>query len=443
MSTNNFYTEKSRVLFNRAEASLPGGVDGNIKFRSPFPIFLSKANGSHVWDVDGNDYVDYVLSYGALILGHGSKVVNESIEKLLSEYGTILFGNPNIMEVDFGELLLSLYNKGGKIRFTNSGLEATLLAVRLGMAYTGKRKVAKFDGHYHGANPFLLSNYRPGKPKRSDGNIDKEADSAEVKDDLLNNLVILPFNDIEKTREILEKENVGTVILEPFEDGYIPAKPEFIHFLRTYTRENGIILVYDEVKTGFRIRIGGAVEFYSVTPDLICLGKIIGGGAPIGAVIGNPELMDLLDPRKDKNESVFHSGTFNGNPLSLSLGMATVKELMSNDNFKKIENTSSNLRKRISETFDKFGISHKMYGTGGIMNYTLSDNEIFTFRDLSKSSMQQRKQIDSLMLGMGIYLVPGSRFSLSLVHSDEDINKTIKTLDTALNEIYIKSSVHK
>lgn len=443
MIKNNLSTERSRNLFKRAETSLPGGVNGNIKFRDPFPIFLTRASGSHVWDVDNNEYVDYVLSYGALILGHGSNVVKESIEKLFREYGTILFGNPNIAEVEFGELLLSVYNKKGEIRFMNSGLEATLLAIRLGIAYTGKRKVAKFDGHYHGANPFLLSNYRPKEPRSSNGKISKEPDSLEVREDLLDNIVVLPFNDIDGTKKILERENVGTIILEPFEDGYIPAKRDFIQFIRKYTQENGILLIYDEVKTGFRIRIGGAVEYYSVLPDLICLGKIIGGGAPIGAVIGKREIMALLDPRREKSSSVFHSGTFNGNPLSISLGMATIKELTSNDNFSRIEKVSSILRRRISETLDQFGVTHRMYGEGGIVNYTLSDDEIRTFRDISQSNMQKRKRIDSYMLGEGIYLVTGSRFSLSLSHSEADIETTINSLEVALNEVLENNRLKK
>ncbi len=435
MGKKDYSIEKSHGLFKRAEASLPGGVNGNIKFRSPFPIFLARAKGAHIWDVDNNEYIDYVLSYGALILGHSHQVVTEALSKVVREYGTILFGNPNKAEIEFGELLLGIYNKRGKIRFTNSGLEATLLAVRLAMAYTGKRRIGKFDGHYHGANPFLLSNYRPINPKSQNGDIEKESDSREVKGDILDNIVVLPFNNIEKTREILDKEDVGAVILEPFEDGYIPAKQEFVEFLRKYTKEHGLILIFDEVKTGFRVRIGGAVEYYSVVPDLICLGKIIGGGSPIGAVVGNQEIMDLLDPRREKNDAVFHSGTFNGNPLSLSLGIATVKELISNNNFSKIEKVSKNLKDGISESLDKFGIPHRIYGEGGIVNYTLSDDEVSTYRDITAQNMQKRKQIDASMLREGVYLVPGSRYSLSLAHTQSDIDTTISSLNIVLREI--------
>ncbi len=432
MRNTEYSVARSGDLFRRAEISLPGGVDGNIKFRAPFPIFLSKARGSHIWDVDGNEYIDYNLSYGALILGHSHPVIIKSIKDALNSYGTILFGNPNVSEIDFAELLLSIFFKDGKARFTNSGMEATLLAVRLGIAYTGKRKVGKFDGHYHGANPLLLSNYRPKNGRGETGAIMKEGDSMEAKGDLLDNVVILPFNDIEGTKEILEREDVGTIILEPFEDGYIPANLDFMNFLRQYTKERGIVLVFDEVKTGFRVRIGGAVEYYSLKPDLICLGKIIGGGTPIGAVLGKTKIMDLLDPRRENELRVFHSGTFNGNPLSMSLGIATVNELISGNNFLKIQRLSDELRKEISGVLSDLGISHRMYGEGGIVNYTLSDDIIKTYRDISKKNMENRRKIDSMLTGMGVYLIPGSRFSLSIAHSESDISETVNSLRVAV-----------
>jgi len=430
-----YFTGNSEELYKNALQVMPGGVNGNIKYREPYPLFLSKASGSHLWDIDNNEYIDYVLSYGALILGHSHPIIVKAINDLINEYGTILFGNPSKSEVEFAKLLLNIYDKKGEIRFTNSGLEATLLASRLGMAFTGKRKIAKFDGHYHGANPFLLTNYRPTKEKNKSGKIEKEPDSMEVNGELLDNISVLPFNDIEGTKEVLENEDVGSIILEPFEDGYIPAKRDFMYFLRNYTKENGIVLIFDEVKTGFRIRIGGAVEYYSIQPDLICLGKIIGGGSPIGAVIGKREIMELLDPRKEKSSRVFHSGTFNGNPMSMSLGMATVNTLISDNNFKKITDIAKYLKDGISKALNDFGIPHRLYGEGGIVNYTLSDTEINTFRDISKKNMQIRKTIDFSLLKEGVYLIPGSRFSLSLAHSISDIEHTIESVKHVIKEM--------
>jgi glutamate-1-semialdehyde 2,1-aminomutase len=432
-------TKNSENLYIKSTKFLAGGVNGDIKFRDPYPLFFSKANGPYIWDIDNNKYIDYNLSYGALILGHGHPVVKRAILDTLNNTGTILFGNPSPLEVEFAELLLSIYMKDGLIRFTNSGQEATLLAIRLAKAYTEKEKVGKFDGHYHGANPFLLSNHRPNLNSSKKGNINKEPDSFEIKGKILDDIVILPFNNIEKTKEILdENKDLAAIILEPFEDGYIPAKREFISFLRKYTLENNIVLIFDEVKTGFRIRIGGAVEYYNIVPDIICLGKIIGGGAPAGAVIGKEEIMNLLDPRK-KEKHVFHSGTFNGNPLTMSLGLATIKELLSNGNFNYLQSISTELKNKISNLLNEYNIEHRIYGEGGIVNFTLGNKEILTYRDFSIENLIERKKIDLNLLKYGLYVIPGSRYSLSIAHKKEDIEETLNLFRVVI-ESYVRDN---
>ena len=432
-------TKNSENLYIKSTKFLAGGVNGDIKFRDPYPLFFSKANGPYIWDIDNNKYIDYNLSYGALILGHGHPVVKRAILDTLNNTGTILFGNPSPLEVEFAELLLSIYMKDGLIRFTNSGQEATLLAIRLAKAYTEKEKVGKFDGHYHGANPFLLSNHRPHLNSSKKGNINKEPDSFEIKGKILDDIVILPFNNIEKTKEILdENKDLAAIILEPFEDGYIPAKREFISFLRKYTLENNIVLIFDEVKTGFRIRIGGAVEYFNIVPDIICLGKIIGGGAPAGAVIGKEEIMNLLDPRK-KEKHVFHSGTFNGNPLTMSLGLATIKELLSNGNFNYLQSISTELKNKISNLLSEYNIEHRIYGEGGIVNFTLGNKEILTYRDFSIENLIERKKIDLNLLKYGLYVIPGSRYSLSIAHKKEDIEETLNLFRVVI-ESYVRDN---
>jgi glutamate-1-semialdehyde 2,1-aminomutase len=427
-------------MFERAQNVLAGGVNGDIKYWEPYPIFLSSANGSRVKDVDGNEYIDYVLSYGALILGHGHRVIRDAISELVESYGTTLFGNPSPLEVEFGQLLLDTYMKDGRVRFTNSGLEATLLAVRLAKAFTGKTKIAKFDGHYHGANPFLLSNYKIEGAKKDSQRTEKKPDSPEVTGHLLEELVVLPFNDIEGSKKILEAEGsrLAAVILEPFEDGYIPADKEFMSFLRSYTEEKGILLIFDEVKTGFRVRVGGAAEYYRVKPDIACLGKVIGGGVPVGAVIGTSDIMDLLNPKTKTGRHVFHSGTFNGNPLSMTLGMATVKEITSNGNFDRLKGLSDELRAGISTVLSEFGVDHQLYGEGGIVNYTLGEKRIKTRRDLPYELLKARKDIDSLLLKEGVYVIPGSRLSLSLAHTEVDVEATINALRSAVRTLLAK-----
>jgi len=436
-------TKNSENLYNESTKYLSGGVNGDIKFRDPYPLFFSKAHGSYIWDVDNNKYIDYVLSYGALVLGHGHPVIKKAILDTLNNTGTILFGNPSPLEIEFAELLLSKYMKGGLIRFTNSGLEATLLAIRLAKAFTRREKIGKFAGHYHGANPFLLSNYRPSLDLSNKDFVNKEPDSLEVKGKILDDMVILPFNNIEGTKEILDKNHdLAAIILEPFEDGYIPAKKDFMSFLRRYTLDNDIILIFDEVKTGFRIRIGGATEYYNITPDILCLGKIIGGGTPIGAVIGKEEIMALLDPRKKGEKHVFHSGTFNGNPLSMSLGLATINELTSNGSFNYLQSVSNKLKNGISTLLNEYNIENRMYGEGGIVNFTLGKKEIFTYSDFSLKNLTERKKIDGYLLKNGIYVVPGSRYSLSIVHTEEDIEETLNLFRLAI-ELYDKDNKNR
>lgn len=427
-------TSGSMSLYQEAAKIMPGGVSGDVKYRTPYPLFLKRASGSHIVDVDENEYIDYALSFGALILGHGHKVVSEAMSETISGAGTTLFGYPSEDEIEFGKLLLDKYMKRGKVRFTNSGLEATLLATRLGMAVTGKRKIAKFDGHYHGANPFTLVNHKSAKIFRDQNErVTREADSAEISGGLFSDSVVLPFNDIDGTRKELENSDVAAVIMEPFEDGYIPANQDFMRFLRDYTRDKGIVLIFDEVKTGFRIRLGGATEFYGIEPDLTCLGKIIGGGTPVGAVVGKSDIMDLLDP-KTETKKVFHSGTFNGNPLSMRVGLATITELKRNGNFDRILQLNSSLKRVFSESLDELGIEHTLYGEGGIVNFIVGKEKIRTQRDIPAAAHDFRKIVDAELLRTGLYSVPDSRFSLCLAHNEADIERTRTLFKGALQK---------
>lgn len=430
-------TEISEALYKKATGIIAGGVNANIKYRNPYPIFAKHASGSLIWDVDGNEYIDYVLSYGAIVLGHGHEIVKKAIQGVLETLGTTAFGTPSEMELELGQLLLTLYNPEGQIRMTNSGLEATLLAVRLAMAFTGKPKLAKFDGHYHGANPFLLCNYRPRKSVNEiTGAIPKEPDSLEVSGELSENTVVLPFNNIEGTKKILNENTneVAAIILEPFEDGYIPGNADFMEFLKEYAEKNSILLIFDEVKTGFRVGIGGGTAFYGIQPDLVCLGKIIGGGFPIGAVCGRSDIMRLLDPQGSHDKTVFHSGTFNGNPISVGVGIATIKELTKTENFSRLTKTAGDLRHGFDVTLNEFSIPHQIYGVGGIANYTIGETVVRTYKDLEKTQISLRKKIDAIMLRNGIFMVPGGRYSISLSHSERDLDFTIEKLRDAIKE---------
>ncbi|MDE1858476.1 MAG: aspartate aminotransferase family protein [Thaumarchaeota archaeon] len=431
-------TRKSAELYRRALEVTPGGVMAGIKHFEPYPLFMKKADGSHLWDLDGNEYVDYLLSYGAIILGHGNRVVKESVESVLDTYGTTVMGTPTELESDYGVVLRDMYRPDGMIRFTNSGLEATLLAVRLAKGHTGRRKVAKFEGHYHGAVDHFLFSYTPDVEKAgSQESPTPVGDSVDVDGGLLSESVALPFNNWKATERIIEanSKELACVMMEPFEEGVIPGDHEFMRNLRSLTSDHGIPLVFDEVKTGFRVRPGGASEYYSVTPDLTCLGKIIGGGLPIGAVVGEAEMMKQLDPRKGNRRKVFHSGTFNGNPLSLSVGMATVRELTRKGRFEGLLRKTESLKQMVAGELTSHSLPHDIEGEGAMFNIYLTDKKVRNYRDAKASDLRLRRLIDMGLLASGVYLKPENRYCLSLAHSNDDIRQTGEKFGGALDAL--------
>ena len=414
-------------MFRRAKGVTPGGVSAGIKFFDPYPIFMKRAQGSRIWDVDGNEYVDYLMSYGALVLGHGAKTVCDTIDTVLGTLGTTVFGTPTEGEIAFGKTLLDMYHPGGSIRFTNSGLEATTLAVRLARAHSGKRRIAKFEGHYHGAVDRLLFSYSPEVAKAGEaGSPVPIADSADVDKSLLSDSVVLPFNDWEATERILTRdaEGLACVIMEPFEEGVIPCERHYMGKLRKLTRDLKIPLIFDEVKTGFRVRLGGATEFYSVLPDISCLGKIIGGGLPIGAVVGETDILAHLDPRGKQGTRVFHSGTFNGNPLSINSGKATVDALMVPGAFDLLRKRTESLMSGISAVLDGRDIPNQVLGEGGMFNFYLTSKPVRCYRDVKSSDLRLRRFLDLEQITNGVYLKPENRYCLSLAHSDDDLGVT-------------------
>jgi glutamate-1-semialdehyde 2,1-aminomutase len=431
-------TPKSAELYRQALTVTPGGVMGGIKYFEPYPIFMNRADGSHIWDVDGNEYIDYLMSYGALILGHGERTVKSAVEATLNSFGTTVTGTPTEVELDYGATLRDIYHKDGLIRFTNSGLEATLLAVRLARGFTGKGKVAKFEGHYHGAVDRLLFSYMPGLDRAGHPQSPVPvADSIDFDEEMLAESLVLPFNDWKGTEELITRhsDELACIIMEPFEEGVIPGDPNFMASLRRLTEDLRIPLIYDEVKTGFRVRLGGASEFYSITPDITCLGKIIGGGLPIGAVVGNADIMRLLDPRSAEKGGVFHSGTFNGNPLSLHVGRATVRELRSRGRFEALVSRTGDLKRNLSSRLKEYQIPNTIAGEGAMFNIYLTDGPVRNYRDAKTSDARMRRFLDLEMISRGVYLKPGSRYSLSLAHTEEDVKKTGERFAESLGSV--------
>src|SRR5690625_4629582 len=289
-----YQKQASSQMFQHAETVIPRGVTANIKHFAPYPIFMKKGRGSKLIDVDNTEYIDYSLCYGALITGHGHPQIMEATINHMKDTGTMIFGTPHELEVAMAEKLVELYPSMDQVRFTNSGTEAVLLAIRLAVAHTKKSKIAKFEGHYHGGLNQVLVSVNPSKEKA--GKSDSPAlvlESSGIPEDEQESTIVLPFNDLAATEKLLRKHanELAAVILEPIQGGFMPADEMFMHGLKKLTDELNIVLIFDEVKTGFRVDIGGAQKIYNIKPDITALGKVLGGGFPIGVVGGKKEIM--------------------------------------------------------------------------------------------------------------------------------------------------------
>jgi len=432
-------TQGSLKFKKEAKQIMPGGVTANIKAFSPHPIAMKKGEGAHLTDIDNNIYIDYLLSYSALILGHGHPDVKAAIYNQIEEKGTWLYGSPHQLEIDFGKLLQNYYSSIEMLRYTNSGTEATLLALRLAKSYTGKQKIAKFEGHYHGGHKQVLFSISPSEDDW--GNIthpNAVPDSKELKNSSFNSSIILPFNDLEACEYILEKNyhHIAAIIMEPVQEGFISANIEFMKGIRRITEKLGIVLIFDEVKTGFRVKMGGAQSYYNIELDLTALGKVIGGGFPVGVVGGKSDILMESAPQEKRNKPsdvLFHSGTYNGHPMILSAGIATIKVLENkiNDIFNMTEYLKSNLK----DIFNEKGIESKILGIGSMFNIALTNRDIMNFRDYQSSDFSLRKKIDLALLNEGVYNKPCNRYSLSIYHNYEVLNKTLYAYKKVLSTI--------
>ena len=425
---------ESKKLFEIAKTKIPGAVNGNLRFFKPFPTIFAKANGAWLTDVDKHTYVDYLLSYGALMLGHGHPVVREALEKVWTEQGTSSFGAPHVLELEMTEELINLYPSFEELRFTNSGLEATLLALRLALAYTGKTHIAKFEGHYHGSHDQVLISVSPEIQEAGDQEKPRSLpDSLGLPDYYLEHTIVLPFNNWESCAEILKtnRHRIGAVIMEPVQAGYIPADKQFLIKLRELTKQLGIILIFDEVKTGFRVSMGGAQVYYNVYPDLTALGKVVGGGFPIGIVAGSRDILEICSNERSskRDEVLFHSGTFNGNPVAIAAGLATIRYLNRPGYFEELLQKTQDLRQGIEELAKKHTILLKTIGIGTIFNILITQEDVQNYRDLDHNNQQLRLALDYLLMENGVYSKPLNRFSMSTAHGPEEIQATLAAFD--------------
>ncbi len=433
-------TRRSSRLWKQASKVMPGGITANIKYFEPYPIFMKKAKGSKIYDIDGNEYVDYCLCLGPLILGHGHPAVVNAIRQQLAEGGTTIYGTPHELEIKMAKEIKRLVPCAEMIRFVNSGLEATLHAIRVARAYTKRVKIAKFEGHYHGAHDYVAVSVSPplelAGPKDSPIAV---SNSAGLPNFILENTSVLPFNDAAAVEKLIEKNKneLAAVIIEPIARGFLPPDRDFLKSLRTVTEENDIVLIFDEIMTGFRLGLGGAQKYFGVIPDMVALGKIVGGGLPIGVFAGKSEIMELVSPigAKLPSDHVFHSGTFNGCPTVLAAGLATINVLKKPGTYDHINRVADKVKSCMKDAFEDNRIDGQVLGLASMFQCLFTSERVKDYRDIAGADYKKRVSFDLELINNGVYVRPGRTYYTSLAHTKADLQKTFGAVETAVKVI--------
>lgn len=422
----------SKALFEQAKSVIPGGVNSPVRafslVDSP-PVFITEGRGSHIFDVDGNEFIDYICSWGPLILGHTHPAVEEEIQKAVRDGSS--FGLSTEIEVKMAKLICEIVPSIEMVRMVNSGTEAVMSALRLARGYTRRQKIVKFQGGYHGHADALL--IKAGSGVATFG----LPDSPGVPNNVTIDTIIVPYNSLESIRHTFEQfgEQIAAVIVEPVAGnmGVIPPNLGFLQGLREITKEYGSLLIFDEVMTGFRVDYHGAQNLYGVNPDITCLGKIIGGGLPVGAYGGKREIMEQIAPAGP----IYQAGTLSGNPLAMSAGYRTLRLLEQIEIYDELERKAARLEEGFKHNAELTSVPLKINRVGSMLSTFFTEQEVVDYETAKSSNMQVFKKYYTSMLNLGILTAPTPYevMFISTAHSDEDIEDTIKAHYQALRNV--------
>ncbi len=435
-------TPKSRALYQRAREIFPSGVTHDSRYLQPYPLSVARAEGSHKWDVDGNEYIDYFGGHGALLLGHNYPAVVEAVRDQLSK-GTH-YGASHELELEWAEQIIQMVPCADKVRFTSSGTEASQLVLRLARAYTGRSKILRFATHFHGWHDQVAFAAVPG-----DG-----APPAGITQDVVQNTVLCEPNNAEQIEQTLaSRDDIAAIILEPTgaSFGRVPTYGDFLRRLRTLTREHRVLLIFDEVVTGFRVAPGGAQAHYNVIPDIALFAKVLSGGFPGGAIAGRADIMDMMtfrnDPTWNATHRIPHQGTFNANPISACAGLTTLKLIADGTVIQKANRSGEQLRAAMNEAAKKHGLNWLVYGEfSGFHILPLSEDQSFSLDDIAAGKVPYTvfkgsvpasliHQIRCGLIAEGVDIVSWPGGVISAVHTETDLEKTAEAFGKLLSVV--------
>lgn len=426
MADRNISSEEHRLI-KRAHALLPGGSVGNVYN----DVIVRRGAGSHVWDVSGNEYIDYLLGSGPMIVGHTHPEVVEAVREQLED-GTTFFAIHE-QAIALAEQIVAAVECAEKVRFTSSGTEATALAIRAARAFRQRDRVLKFEGGYHGMNEVGLMSLAPKNPPKFPL---ASTDSAGIPPAMQDGVLIAPFNDIAMTTSLVEQyhDELAAVIVEPFQRLICPQQG-FLQALREVTQRYSVPLIFDEIVTGFRFSYGGAQEYYGVTPDLCTLGKAVAGGFPMAAIAGREEIMHGFDPSAlSQGKFLPQIGTLNGNPVAATAGLATLKVLRQEGVYERLFDTGRQLMNAFRRILDQLGVPGQVVGEPPVFDVVFTDREIVDYRTLATGNADRLKKFNHLLLAHGIFR-GDTKFYVSLAHDQKDIDQTISAFETVMGQL--------